>query len=182
MSNQFLELAKVDVSDRVKQKQNFKYLSWSYAVHELLSRDPQATWEYKEPVSFPDGTMMVFCAVTAFGKTMTAQMPVINLNKPIANPNAMQINTAMQRALTKAIALHGLALYIYQNEDLPLEDEDDLEEQLNSYIEKLQVSSSPAELRTAFSEGYTELKKFKSLANKLQQVYELKKAELNATS
>lgn len=182
MSNQFLELSKVDVSDRVKQKQNFKYLSWSYAVHELLSRDPLATWEYKEPVSFPDGTMMVFCAVTAFGKTMTAQMPVINLNKPIANPNAMQINTAMQRALTKAIALHGLALYIYQNEDLPLEDEDDLEEQLNSYIEKLQASSSPAELRTAFSQGYTELKKFKSLANKLQEVYELKKAELNATS
>lgn len=182
MSNQFLELAKVDVSDRVKQKQNFKYLSWSYAVHELLSRDPQATWEYKEPVRFPDGTMMVFCSVNAFGKTMTAQMPVINLNKPIANPNAMQINTAMQRALTKAIALHGLALYIYQNEDLPLEDEDDLEELLESYVQKLQASSSPAELRTAFSEGYTELKKFKSLANKLQQVYELKKAELNATS
>lgn len=182
MSNQFLELAKVDVSDRVKKKQSFTYLSWSYAVHELLSRDPQATWEYKEPVSFPDGTMMVFCSVNAFGKTMTAQMPVINLNKPIANPNAMQINTAMQRALTKAIALHGLALYIYQNEDLPLEDEDDLEELLESYVEKLQASSSPAELRTAFSEGYTELKKFKSLANKLQQVYELKKAELNATS
>ena len=182
MSNQFTELAKVDVSDRVKEKQKFKYLSWSYAVQELLSRDPQATWEYKEPVSFADGTMMVFCSVNAFGKTMTAQMPVINLNKPIANPNAMQVNTAMQRALTKAIALHGLALYIYQNEDLPLEDEDDLEDALEGYIEKLQASSSPAELRTAFSEGYTELKKFKSLAKKLQEVYEQKKVELNAPS
>ena len=182
MTNQFLELSKIDVSDRTKKKQSFTYLSWSYAVHELLSRDPLATWEYKEPVTFPDSTMMVFCSVTAFGKTMTAQMPVINGNKPIANPNAMQINTAMQRALTKAIALHGLALYIYQNEDLPLEDEEDLEDALNGYIAKLKASSTPAELRTAFSEGYTELKKFKSLAKELQEVYQLRKVELNAIS
>ena len=37
----------------------------------------------------------------------------------IKNPNAMHLNTAMQRCLAKAIALHGLGLYIFQGEDLP---------------------------------------------------------------
>ena len=40
-------------------------------------------------------------------------------NKTIPTPNAFQINTSIQRALVKAIALHGLGLYIYAGEDLP---------------------------------------------------------------
>ena len=58
--------------------------------------------------------------VTAFGKTMTAQLPVLDYaNKALKNPDAMAVNTAMQRCLAKAIALHGIGLYIYQGEDLP---------------------------------------------------------------
>jgi hypothetical protein len=64
--------------------------------------------------------MMVFCAVTAFGKTMTAQLPVMDhKNKAIPNPDAFEVNKAMQRCLAKAIALHGIGLYIYAGEDLP---------------------------------------------------------------
>src|SRR6185437_1946882 len=56
----------------------------------------------------------------AFGKSMTAQLPVMDhRNKAIANPDAFAVNTAMQRCLAKAIALHGLGLYIYAGEDLP---------------------------------------------------------------
>jgi hypothetical protein len=40
-------------------------------------------------------------------------------NRPIVEPNAFDINTSIQRALVKAIALHGLGLYIYAGEDLP---------------------------------------------------------------
>jgi hypothetical protein len=40
-------------------------------------------------------------------------------NKTIIAPNAFQINTSIQRCLVKAIALHGLGLYIYAGEDLP---------------------------------------------------------------
>ena len=40
-------------------------------------------------------------------------------NKAIANPTSFDVNTAMQRCLVKAIALHGLGLYIYAGEDLP---------------------------------------------------------------
>ena len=40
-------------------------------------------------------------------------------SKAISNPDAFSVNTAMQRCLAKAIALHGLGLYIYAGEDLP---------------------------------------------------------------
>jgi hypothetical protein len=40
-------------------------------------------------------------------------------NKAIKNPDAFAVNTAMMRCLAKAIAMHGLGLYIYAGEDLP---------------------------------------------------------------
>ena len=106
----FLELRKINVNEFVEKKGKFTYLSWAWAVDQLLQQDPMATWDYQPPMQFGD-TLMVFCSVSAFGKTMTAQLPVINnQNKAIANPNAMDVNTAMQRCLAKAIALHGLSL------------------------------------------------------------------------
>ena len=64
---------------------------------------------------------MVFCKVTAFGKSRAAQLPVMDFrNRAILNPNAYEVNTAMQRCLAKAISLHGLGMYIYAGEDLPM--------------------------------------------------------------
>ena len=66
---------------------------------------------------------MVSCTVTAFDKPMTMHLPVMDYkNKAIVNPDAFAVNTAMMRCLVKAIALHGLGLYIYAGEDLPQED------------------------------------------------------------
>ena len=119
MENNYSKLRSINVSEHTEKKGKFSYLSWSWAVDQLLQVDPTATWEYKEPVKFGD-SMMVFCAVSAFGKTMTAQLPVMNnQHKAIPNPDAMDVNTAMQRCLAKAIALHGIGLYIYAGEDLP---------------------------------------------------------------
>lgn len=118
------KLAAIDVSAHVEKKANLTYLSWAWAVDQLLRADSAATWLYNAPVSFPDGTMMVNCTVTAFGKPMTMQLPVMDYrNKAISNPDAFAVNTAMMRCLVKAIALHGLGLYIYAGEDLPLDDE-----------------------------------------------------------
>lgn len=115
----YSRLAAVNVNSKVEQKNGLSYLSWAWAVDQLMRSDPQATWEYGAPVYFAE-TMMVFCTVTAFGKKMTAQLPVMDhRNKAIPNPDAFQVNTAMQRCLVKAIALHGLGLYIYAGEDLP---------------------------------------------------------------
>jgi len=115
----FQRLSAINVNDHVEKKNNLSYLSWAWAVAELLKADPMATWDYREPVRWGD-TVMVFCTVTAFGKAMTSQLPVMNhRNQAIANPDAFAVNTAMQRCLAKAIALHGLGLYIYAGEDIP---------------------------------------------------------------
>jgi hypothetical protein len=121
MSN-FKELSKINVNAHTEKKNGLTYLSWAWAVSQLLEQDPTATWTYGEPVKFGD-TLMVFCTVTAFGKSMTSQLPVIDFrNKAISNPDAMAVNTAMQRCLAKAIALHGIGIYIYAGEDIPQED------------------------------------------------------------
>lgn len=118
----YAELRKVNVNDHIEKKNGLSYLSWAWAVDTLLQNDATATWEYGEPKQFGE-TLMVFCTVNAFGKSMTAQLPVMDYrNKAIPNPDAMAVNTAMQRCLAKAIALHGLGLYIYAGEDLPEDD------------------------------------------------------------
>ncbi|HUW61640.1 MAG TPA: DUF1071 domain-containing protein [Candidatus Bathyarchaeia archaeon] len=118
-TNHFIELAAVDVGNRIEKKGNLSYLSWAWAVDQLLRRDPAASWSYAEPVLFGE-TMMVICTVTAYGQARTMQLPVMDhRNKAIPNPDAFQVNTAMQRCLVKAIALHGLGLYIYAGEDVP---------------------------------------------------------------
>ena len=120
----FHRLREVNVNDFTEKKNGLTYLSWAWAVDQLLQSDPSATWEYGEPKQY--GTsLMVFCTVKAFDKSMTAQLPVMDhRNKAVSNPDAFAVNTAMQRCLAKAIALHGLGLYIYAGEDLPPSESD----------------------------------------------------------
>lgn len=117
--NKFVELSAIDVNKYTEKKGALTYLSWAWAVDQLMRHDPAANWAYGDPVRWND-TVMVYCTVTAFGKSMTCQLPVMDhRNKAIANPDSFAVNTAMQRCLVKAIALHGLGLYIYAGEDLP---------------------------------------------------------------
>ena len=176
----YLELRKIDVSDKIEKKNNLSYLSWAWAVDTLLQHDPSATWTYGQPVMFGE-TVMVFCTVTAFGKSMTAQLPVMDYrNKAIANPDAFAVNTAMQRCLTKAIALHGLGLSLYAGEDLwnDVEAEDSIMED----IEKIRTSLTPTELKVAFATSYNKYKSNKKLLEPVMKAYEEMKAKLNATS
>jgi hypothetical protein len=118
-NNNFAALAAINVNDKTEKKNGLTYLSWAWAVDQLMRRDPSASWVFGEPVRWNE-TVMVSCTVTAFGKAMTAHLPVMDhRNKAIPNPDAFQANVAMQRCLVKAIALHGLGLYIYAGEDLP---------------------------------------------------------------
>ena len=122
--NYFSVLNAIDVSEHTQKKGNFTYLSWPYAVGELLERHPATTWEVHEydgkPYMQTPAGFFVKTSVTVDGVTRTQVHPVLdNYNKPIQSPNAFQINTSIQRCLVKAIALHGLGLYIYAGEDLP---------------------------------------------------------------
>jgi len=162
----FKELAKINVGEHIEKKNGLSYLSWAYAVDQLLRHDPQATWSYPQHMTWGD-TVMVFCTVTAFGKSMTAQLPVMNhKNQAIANPDAMQVNTAMQRCLAKAIALHGIGLYIYAGEDLPVQDAEDKqraqEEMTNEamiYVAQIQACEDMKTLGEVWAEIPADIKK-----------------------
>ena len=126
-ANNFAMLAAINVGAHIEKKNGLSYLSWAWAVDQLLRADPTANWTYNEPARWGD-TVMVSCTVTAFGIPRTMQLPVMDhRNKAIANPDAFAVNTAMQRCLVKAIALHGLGLYIYAGEDLPATERADLD-------------------------------------------------------
>ena len=116
---EYAQIRKINLNTHIEKKNGLSYLSWAWAVDQLLMLDSEASWEYGEPRRFGK-TLMVFCSVTAFGKRRTAQLPVMDFyNRAISNPDAYQVNTAMQRCLAKAISLHGIGLYIYAGEDVP---------------------------------------------------------------
>ena len=121
----FMKLFKTDVSDYVEQKGKYNYLSWCFAVQELKRACPDARWgvtkaENGDPFHKTECGYFVEVWVEVDGISLSQIHPVLdNRNQPIENPNAFQMNTSLQRALTKAIALHGLGLYIYAGEDLP---------------------------------------------------------------
>ena len=128
-----LDLLKVNVNDHTEKKNGLTYLSWAWAWAEVLKADPTSTFEVQlfdradgtqMPYMDVNGTGMVWVTVTIFNKPMTCMLPVMNhRNQPIQNPDAFQVNTAIMRCMTKAVALHGLSLYIYAGEDLPESDE-----------------------------------------------------------
>lgn len=122
--NHFVELAAIDVSKNIEKKNGLSYLSWPFAIDQLMRKDPAANWVFHEHQVFADGTMMVSCTVTAFNKPITMHLPVMDhRNKAIVIPNAFDINKNMMRCLVKAIGCHGLGLYIYAGEDLPADDD-----------------------------------------------------------
>jgi len=120
------------VNGHTEKKGKFTYLSWAFAVAEAMKADPQASWNFRDPMIFSDGTMMVQCDVIMFGKSIYMFLPVMNnMNKAIQNPNAFDVNSAMMRCLVKGIAAHGLGLYIYAGEDLPEEEKQAQQNQNN---------------------------------------------------
>ena len=134
VDNYFTELNSVDVSKHIEKKGNLSYLSWPWAWAELKKRHPDAFYTIYENRDgwnyFTDGgTCWVKTGVTVNGIEHIEFLPVMNnVNKsiPLGSITSTDVNKAIQRSLTKAVARHGLGLYIYAGEDLP--DEPDASE------------------------------------------------------
>lgn len=123
-TNYFTRLSQINVNEHVEKKGQFNYLSWPYAVAQLRLADPAASWEVRRFDGLPylktEAGYFVEVSVTVQGITLSQIHPVLDgKNRPIDDPTAFDINTSIQRCLVKAIALHGLGLYIYAGEDLP---------------------------------------------------------------
>lgn len=132
--NYFSELAAVDVSNMIDKKNGYSYLSWAYAQDQLKRKHPTAqiiTKRFPDPelggvlVPYMRTSLGYFVEVEVIidGVSVSEPFPVLDYrNKPIAKPTTFDINNSIQRAKVKSIAGHGLGLYIYAGEDLPIDD------------------------------------------------------------
>ena len=128
----FGTLAAVNCNEHIEKKNNGKvelsYLSWAWAWHYIKSRYPNAfytIYERQDGVPYwTDGrTAWVKTGVTIEGMEHIEYLPIMdyrNVSIPLEKITSMDMNKAIQRSLTKAAARHGLGLYIYAGEDIPL--------------------------------------------------------------
>lgn len=125
--NYFTELNAINVSDKTEKKNGLTYLSWAWAWGELKKLHPDATYTVYENkdgwLYHTDGrTCWVKTGVTVNGIENIEYLPVMDFRNnsiPADKVTSYDVNKAVQRSLTKAVARHGLGLYIYAGEDLP---------------------------------------------------------------
>lgn len=125
--NYFEILNSINVSDKTEKKGNLTYLSWAWAWGELKKRYPNATYKiYENEMGWnyhTDGkTAWVKTGVTVEGIENIEYLPVMDFKNnsiPVEKVTSTDVNKTIQRSLTKAVARHGLGLYIYAGEDLP---------------------------------------------------------------
>jgi hypothetical protein len=116
--NRYLELSRLDCSHGIEVKHGgLRYLKWSIAWHLLMTRYPDATYSYDEPITLPDGTMLVRTSVRVGDTVHSMQLPVLDhRNKPLSSPNSFDYNSAAQRCLTKNIAMFGVGISLYHGD------------------------------------------------------------------
>lgn len=148
--NYFVQLNKIDCSDKVEHKNGLTYLSWAWAWGELKKVHPDATYTIYENVNgwnyHTDGmTAWVKTGVTVEGIEHIEYLPVMdfrNKSIPADKVTSFDVNKTIQRSLTKAVARHGLGLYIYAGEDLP----EGMDESLKEKVTAAQVGGLKAEI------------------------------------
>ena len=125
--NYFEILSSVNVGDKIESKNGLSYLSWPFAWSELKKRFPDSTYTVYENERgwnyfTDDSTCWVKTGVTVNGIEHIEYLPIMdnkNRSIPLGSVTSYDVNKSIQRSLTKAVARHGLGLYVYAGEDLP---------------------------------------------------------------
>lgn len=136
----FNQLNRMDITPYVDKKQNYDYLPWSDAW--MLMKEFDDTSKVSEtyfknfivkagnfqdflveeelPYKLAPNGAYVEVSVCVKGKYEKEIYPVLDYrNQDVKDPSMTQVNKALKRAFVKALAKHGLGLYIYRGEDLP---------------------------------------------------------------
>lgn len=149
----FKVLNSINVNDHTERKNGLTYLAWAWAWGELKKLYPESfytVYENKDGLFYhTDGnTCWVKTGVTLVDGEKKLEhieyLPVMDMrNKsiPAANVTSFDVNKAIQRSLTKAVARHGLGLYIYAGEDLP---EEEAEAEQAAKAQKRMENTRPA--------------------------------------
>jgi len=122
----FKKLSGIDISSRTEKKGQHDYLSWANAWSIVKFHYPDALRKvYESDIGlnfFSDGsTAYVKVGVEINGLEHIDYLPVMDFrNKSITvdKITSMDVNNAIQRSTTKAIAMHGLGIKLWIGEDL----------------------------------------------------------------
>jgi len=179
------KMLSTNVNEHTEKKGGLSYLSWAWAWAEALKADEDATFKVEMfgDKCFMDinGTAMVFVTVTMFRKPMTCQLPVMDFrNKAILNPDAFAVNTAIMRCMTKALSLHGLALYLYAGEDLPEGDSSSSIDvgMMIDHLAAIDAASTLEELKDVYGTAYSACAGDKNWQKKVIDAKEKRKGAL----
>ena len=123
----FAVLNPINCNEHTEKKNGLTYLSWPWAWGIAKTYFPDANYTIYENADgwnyHTDGrTCWVKTGVTIGGQEHIEYLPVMdtrNRSIPFDSVTSFDVNKAIQRSLTKALARHGLGLYIYAGEDLP---------------------------------------------------------------
>lgn len=123
----FEVLNAIDCSEHIEKKNGLTYLSWAWAWQILKKHYPASVYTIYESADglnyHTDGrTCWVKTGVTVEGIEHIEYLPVMDFRNAsilVDKVTSFDVNKAIQRSLTKAVARHGLGLYIYAGEDLP---------------------------------------------------------------
>ena len=174
--NYFKKLYNVDVRDKIKEKNGLKYISWAAAWAEVKKNFPDATYKiYEQYISFheenetsyidrtvcrpwfdDDRTGWVKTGVTINGIEHIEELPIMdfkNKSIPANKITSVDANKSIQRSLTKACARHGIALFIFEGEDLP--EEAKVSEKLNAECMAFITQKSAVSDKTTVKVGET---------------------------
>ena len=150
----FAVLNAINCNEHTEQKKtgytSLTYLSWAWAWSICKQNFPDATYTIYENADgwnyHTDGrTAWVKTGVTINGLEHIEYLPVMdsrNRSIPVDAVTSFDVNKAIQRSLTKALARHGLGLYIYAGEDLP----DAADDEARAEVKKARTNTAPAQL------------------------------------
>ena len=122
----FATLSAIDITDKLKKKQNLSYLPWSSAWAIIKGLYPDATCH---PVPAADGclyhtdgkTCWVETTMTINGETQNETLAVMdhrNASIPADTVQSTQFEKSIKRCMTKNAALFGLGLSLWNGEEL----------------------------------------------------------------
>lgn len=171
----FQSLYETNVNNKVEKKNGLVYLSWAFAWSEVKKVDENASYiihENSEGLPFFQSSLGIDCkvSVTIKGITHTMRLPVMDGankamkgesysyttrygDKTVEAATMFDVNKTIMRCLVKAIAMHGLGLYIYAGEDLPEDQSNDNKQQDKQETTTQEPQQEPAYRGSRFRRG-----------------------------
>ena len=148
----------INVNEHTEKKKELTYLSWAWAWAEVKKHYPDAYYTIYENANgmnyHTDGrTCWVKTGVTINGLEHIEYLPVMdyrNASIILDNVTSYDVNKAIQRSLTKAVARHGLGLYIYAGEDLPEVDRENKQKELDTVCNEVRNAATMQDLESLY--------------------------------